>query len=90
MESQKVKRRLNTGTTIKVSGPGTAAVLAALVGRESNENDQARLVEDATRYRRLRILGCTPYDGDGLLRFQNLDNFVDADLRAHKSRGEAT
>ena len=50
--------------------------------------------EDVRRYRRLRVLGCAPDTWPGLedglvLRFTNLDHFVDADLAATPSRGEA-
>ena len=49
---------------------------------------------DARRYRRLQILGCAPdgsrnLDAGTVLRFTNLDAFVDADLHLHPSRGEA-
>lgn len=55
---------------------------------------------DARRYRRLRVLGCAPGTWAGLNRtkpheqgtvlcFQNLDQFVDDDLRRVESRGEA-
>lgn len=49
---------------------------------------------DARRYRRLRVLGCAP-DGSDLLerglvmRFTNLDDFIDRDLVTQPSRGEA-
>lgn len=51
-------------------------------------------VVDARRYRRLRVLGAAPCDTKQLdqgtvLRFTNLDDFVDADIRLHPSRGEA-
>jgi hypothetical protein len=51
--------------------------------------------DDAARYRRLRVLGAAPCGSLGLaggtvLRFSGLDGFVDADLRAVPSRGEAT
>lgn len=51
-------------------------------------------IRDAIRYRRLRILGCAPggtkqLDQGSVLCFQNLDDFVDADLVAHPHRGEA-
>lgn len=47
---------------------------------------------DAKRYRRLQILGCSPYAAampGTVLRFSNLDRFLDDDIRAHASRGEA-
>jgi hypothetical protein len=52
------------------------------------------LDRDARRYRRLQVLGCAPDTWPGLeeglvLRFTNLDHFVDADLAATPSRGEA-
>jgi hypothetical protein len=49
---------------------------------------------DARRYHRLRVLGCAPayskhlQDGS-VLRFTNLDEFVDADIERQPSRGEA-
>lgn len=47
----------------------------------------------ARRYERLRILGCAPsyskhLENGTVLRFTGLDEFVDEDLRLHKSRGE--
>lgn len=49
---------------------------------------------DAMRYQRLRILGCAPsytkhLEDGSVLRFTNLDEFVDADLKTVPSRGEA-
>ncbi len=49
---------------------------------------------DAARYQRLRILGCAPgytahLERGEVLRFTNLDQFVDADLAIQPSRGEA-
>jgi hypothetical protein len=54
--------------------------------------DDAR---DAARYRRLQILGCAPSGSTELklgllMRFTNLDAFVDADIKAHPSRGECS
>lgn len=45
---------------------------------------------DAARYRRLRILGATPSTSQPLtvLRFPNLDDFIDADIKRQVSRGE--
>jgi len=48
---------------------------------------------DAARYRRLRILGAAPLgtsqlDHGTVLRFTNLDGFVDNDLMSYPSRGE--
>lgn len=48
---------------------------------------------DAARYNRLRILGCAPcgtpqLDQRTVIRFQSLDDFLDADLKLHASRGE--
>lgn len=48
---------------------------------------------DARRYRRLQVLGCavmnTPQLEKGLVsRWTNLDAIIDADLKAHPSRGE--
>jgi hypothetical protein len=53
------------------------------------------VTRDARRYRRLQILGCAPDGSRNLaagtvLRFTNLDDFVDEDLNAHRSRGEAS
>lgn len=49
---------------------------------------------DATRYRRLRVLGVAPAYTDHLkngdvMRFTNLDEFVDKDIAWTPSRGEA-
>lgn len=49
---------------------------------------------DAQRYERLRVLGVAPcgtkqLESGTVLRFQNLDDFVDADIAASPSRGEA-
>jgi hypothetical protein len=51
------------------------------------------LLRDAARYERLRILGCAPFDTDHLhqsvvMRFSNLDAYVDADLQRHQWRGD--
>ncbi len=49
---------------------------------------------DARRYRRLRVLGVAP-DGSkhlqegNVMRFSNLDEYVDRDIRFMPSRGEA-
>jgi hypothetical protein len=49
-----------------------------------------RDAQDAARYRRLRVLGVPrTTDNSEMLRFTNLDAFVDDDLHAHPSRGEA-
>lgn len=50
--------------------------------------------KDAMRYRRLRVLGCAPaetkqLEQGSILRFQNLDEFIDKDLEHVPSRGEA-
>jgi len=50
---------------------------------------------DARRYQRLRVLGCAPAYTDHLkrgdvMRFTNLDEFVDKDVDWTPSRGEAT
>lgn len=50
---------------------------------------------DAARYRRLRVLGCAVFGTENLKkgfvsRFTNLDEVVDADMEAQKSRGEGT
>jgi hypothetical protein len=50
--------------------------------------------KDAARYRRLQILGCAPCYTEHLkkgevMRFSNLDKYVDDDIAAHPSRGEA-
>lgn len=49
---------------------------------------------DAKRYRRLQVLGCAPstskqLENGTVLCFTNLDEFVDADIKAVPSRGEA-
>lgn len=50
------------------------------------------IIEDARRYRRLRILGCHVYSlqpgVESATRFQNLDTLVDRDIKAFPSRGE--
>jgi hypothetical protein len=51
--------------------------------------------EDARRYRRLRLLGCAPCYTEYLrrgevLRFTNLDAYLDEDIKTVPSRGEAT
>lgn len=51
-------------------------------------------IEDARRYRRLRILGCAPaytghLDRNEVMRFTNLDEFVDADMKNVHERGDA-
>jgi len=51
------------------------------------------LQRDAARYWRLRVLGCAPCGSTELatqcvMRFTNLDAFVDADIRINPSRGE--
>ncbi|MFA5899410.1 MAG: hypothetical protein WC829_09900 [Hyphomicrobium sp.] len=48
---------------------------------------------DGVRYRRLRVLGCAPMLSENLeqgtvLRFTNLDSFVDADLTNYPERGD--
>lgn len=50
-------------------------------------------VADGVRYRRLRLLGCAPTESENLkngtvLRFTNLDRFVDADLVNYPNRGD--
>lgn len=50
------------------------------------------ILQDARRYRRLRVLGCAPDSTQHLkhghvMRFTNLDNFLDEDL-ANYDRGE--
>ena len=62
-----------------------------------NDELRARVAElerDAARYQRLRILGVAPMGSQVLarglvIRFQTLDSFVDEDMKAHTSRGEA-
>lgn len=56
--------------------------------------DDGKLVQDARRYRRLQVIGCAPMGSGQLalqqvLRFTNLDEFIDRDLKACPSRGEA-
>lgn len=55
--------------------------------------DREAVARDARRYQRLRVIGCAPCDttqleGGTVLRFQGLDDILDADLRAIPSRGE--
>lgn len=50
--------------------------------------------DDVKRYQRLRIIGAAPYKTKHLaagtvLRFQNLDNYCDDELKNYPSRGEA-
>lgn len=50
--------------------------------------------KDAKRYQRLRILGAAPFGSEHLenasvMRFTNLDAFVDKDISLHSSRGES-
>lgn len=52
------------------------------------------ILQDAKRYRRLQVLGCAPGTSKQLkngtvLCFTNLDDFIDDDISAHPSRGEA-
>lgn len=59
----------------------------------AREAELIAIVRDGSRYRRLRILGCAPAETSHLeqglvLRFTNLDEFVDADFVAHPSRGD--
>lgn len=78
---------------------GTLDELRALSDAQAKEPEPRRLLPsqdaiDAARYRRLHLLGCAPMGApeldEGLvLRFSNLDAFVDADLKAYPSRGEA-
>ncbi len=64
---------------------------------EALRDEVARLREcelDAKRYRRLQVLGCAPstskqLENGTVLCFTNLDEFVDVDLKAVPSRGEA-
>lgn len=58
------------------------------------EMTQDEICLDAKRYQRLRILGCAPMESKELkkglvLRFTNLDDFLDNDLKNYPSRGEA-
>lgn len=72
----------------------------AALGKGENEHvsELLRNLSDALRYRRLRLLGCsaalpgaTEHLARGLvLRFTNLDEFIDADLRAHPERGDSS
>lgn len=53
-----------------------------------------QLEQDARRYRRLRVLGAAPFGSPQLvngtvMRFTNLDAFIDADIARQPSRGEA-
>lgn len=51
----------------------------------------AEVMQDARRYRRLRIFGVPKMTKDSeMMCFQNLDSFVDADIKHHPSRGEAS
>lgn len=53
----------------------------------------ASLEADAVRYRRLQVIGCAPggskqLDNATVIRFSELDSFVDADLKAVPYRGD--
>lgn len=79
-----------------------AAVLAAMrptqppaVTQSDDERsaDVIRAFSDALRYRRLRLIGCAPANSEHLsqglvMRFTNLDGFVDDDIRVHPERGD--
>ena len=60
-----------------------------------DENARLRECElDAKRYRRLQVLGCATstskqLENGTVLCFTNLDEFVDVDIKAVPSRGEA-
>lgn len=81
--------------------PGLAGLIAAktaeiepLIPWQIRTAEQVEEYKDARRYRRLQILGAAPYGSKNLskgtvLCFQSLDAFVDADLEAYPSRGEA-
>lgn len=71
--------------------PADTAIVASPVLADAGGDT---LLRDARRYRRLRVLGCAPSTSQQLhsgtvLCFTNLDYFVDLDLSAHPSRGEA-
>jgi len=56
--------------------------------------DRVQAALDARRYRRLRILGAAPaytnhLRNGNVMRFNNLDTFIDDDIEAYPSRGEA-
>lgn len=79
--------------------PDTAKeMFANLYTSATEEKYQAQIAmlsEDGKRYQRLRIIGVAPYETKHLangtvLRFQNLDGYCDAEIKAHPSRGEAT
>lgn len=94
------RHRVYARLTGEVVPTGDGAVwLAEKTGQNFNDPDVRPSVlsvdaKDAARYRRLQILGAAPYGhpyclGNGtVLRFQSLDQFVDADLGLHPSRGE--
>lgn len=71
-----------------------AGMLAALKREAPELFDQGESVAlDAQRYRRLRVLGCAVYgtanlDAGTVSCFTNLDEVVDADIKAVPSRGE--
>ncbi len=69
--------------------------MAHIRQHKEREAEEGSVIEDARRYRRLRILGTAPGGSNHLemktvLCFSNLDNFVDRDLSDHPSRGEPT
>jgi hypothetical protein len=84
---------------IKEVGTSTKAnkiALSALASQPRSEGKGEREARerDATRYRRLQVLGCAPsyskhLKTQSVLRFSNLDEFIDADLIAQPYRGEA-
>jgi hypothetical protein len=62
-------------------------------GSAVESKSYAALKRDANRYRRARLLGVAPYGSMVLyngtvLRFQALDDFIDADIKSRGSRGE--
>lgn len=90
----------NEGRYFLVGGPtigaplGTLADVAALGRALVAFAEGAAYEVDAARYRRLRVLGAVPSTSPNLeagtvLCFTSLDAFVDADIAAHPSRGEA-
>lgn len=59
-----------------------------LVLSVDHEAQLAEYKADAERYRRTRVLGAAINECTPLLRFTNLDVFIDRDIKVNPSRGE--
>ena len=92
MTDKKEKRKIIT-ITPRIDLSALKEEVAALgTGLKTRAQEVLGITEedrrDAERYRRLRILGASPYGRRDLLRFDQLDSFLDEDLRVTPSRGE--